>query len=154
MDKSPNSSTVQKHPFRPVWLLVALLTGLCGIMLARSFIWHDIIPWRENYTTATREAQSRDVPRLLYFTAAYCEPCEVMGRTTWADQRVADTLKNYVPVKIDFPSQGNLDAEFGVDGTPTLVVVDPRGHVLRAISGELNADEFLHWLKDGQIGFD
>ena len=40
-----------------------------------------------------------------------------------------------------------LDARFGVEGMPTMIVVDPQGHVVKAITGLMDAEEFLGWMK-------
>ena len=146
MSESAQTPPPQNHPFRPAWFLVAVLIGLCGIEAVRSFVWTDIIPWRHDFATAAVEAQQHHALRLLYFSSDYCDPCERMRHTTWADHRVAAALTGYVPVKIDFLNQRPLDHQFGVDGIPTLIIIDSNNHVLKAITGGMDADEFLNWL--------
>lgn len=146
MNEPVQTPLPQAHPFRPTWFLIAVLIGLCGIEAVRSFVWTDIIPWRHDFTAAAAEAQQHHALRLLYFSSDYCDPCEQMRHTTWADRRVATALSQYVPVKIDFLNQRPLDHQFGVDGIPSFIVVDSENHVLKATTGGMDADEFLQWL--------
>jgi thiol:disulfide interchange protein len=140
------TSRQQANPFKPVWGLVAILLGLCAIMAVRSYIWKDIIPWRQDFAAAAMEAQQKGEPRLLYFTSDFCDPCEQMKRTTWADSRVAAALAGYVPVKIDFLKETELDQKFGVEAIPTMIVVGSNGQVVKATTGGINAEEFLNWI--------
>jgi thioredoxin-related protein len=143
------SATSPRHanPFKPVWGLVAILLGLCAIMVVRSYIWKDIIPWRHDFAAAGIEARKKGELRLLYFTSDFCDPCEQMKRTTWADSRVAAALAGYVPVKIDFLKETELDQKYGVEAIPTMIVVDGNGKVVKATTGGIDAEEFLGWVK-------
>lgn len=141
------TSPQQANPFKPVWGLVAIFLGLCAIMVVRAYVWRDIIPWRLDFTAAATEATKKHEPRLLYFTSEFCDPCEQMKRTTWADRRVAAALTGYVPVKIDFLKEIELDREFGVEAIPTMIVVDSNGRIVKATTGGIDAEEFLEWVK-------
>jgi thiol:disulfide interchange protein len=147
----PAASSPPTNPFKPVWGLIAILLGLCAIMVVRSYIWKDIIPWRHDFAAARIEAQKKGEPRLLYFTSDFCDPCEQMKRTTWADRRVAAALAGYVPVKIDFLKETELDQKFGVEAIPTMIVVDSDGRVLKATTGGTDAGEFLGWISGTEV---
>jgi thiol:disulfide interchange protein len=136
-----------KSAFKPVWGLVVILAGLCVIMGVRSYWHHDIIPWRHDFSLAEKEAQQKGKMRLLDFSSEACEPCEEMNRTTWADARVLAALKNYVPVRIDFLKETELDARLGVEAIPTMIVLDSQGHVVKVMTGGMDAEEFLEWIK-------
>jgi thioredoxin-related protein len=63
---------------------------------------------------------------------------------------VAAALAGFVPVKIDFLKETELDQKYGVEAIPTMIVVDGNGKVVKATTGGIDADEFLEWLKTGQ----
>lgn len=136
------------NPFKPAWAIIAVLLAICVMLGVRAaFRPDEIIQWRTDFASAAHEAQLRNEPRLLYFTADYCGPCQEMRHSTWAAPRVKTALQHYVPVKIDFDAHRKLDQQFGVQAMPTMIVVDPQGRVLRATVGEMSAAEFLQWLQ-------
>lgn len=137
--------------FKPAWGMVLILFCLCIIMWFRSYLHCDLIPWRGDFAAAETEARDSHRPRLLDFSSEFCEPCEEMNRTTWADRRVAAALKNYVPVRIDFLKETHFDERYGVQAIPTLIVLNPDGRVLKATIGYMDADEFLKWLSLPQV---
>ena len=77
----------------------------------------------------TRAAQESNKPRLLFFTAAWCAPCQKIKPL------VTDLAKRYgaelVMIDVDrFPE--SLE-DFNVAGLPTIIVLDSKGRLrLRA----------------------
>jgi thiol:disulfide interchange protein len=72
-----------------------------------------------------------------------------MGTSTWSDKSVDAAMRDYVPVRIDFDKNAELDHRFMADetGIPLMVVLDSSGTPVKAHVGYLDAEDFLTWLK-------
>jgi len=69
---------------------------------------------------------------LLHFSSAFCSPCRAT-RTLLVD--VADRVDGVAVVEIDAESHLELVRRLDVMRTPTVLVLDPRGAVVRRASG-------------------
>lgn len=133
---------------RPFWGLLIILAVVIAISAApKLFGGKDIVPWRDDLAAAREEGRRDNKPVLAYFTAEWCGPCQSMKRTTWADADVEESLRSFVPVRIDIDQQRNLAHAYAVDAVPMFVVIDGEGRVLKATSGALRADQFIEWLE-------
>lgn len=107
---------------------------------------HEVIPWRDDFASASAEAKRTGKPILLDFSASWCGPCQEMRRTTWSDPQVAQDLDAYVPVQIDLDHNPALAQQFAVSAIPHLDLIAPDGQVIASTEGEMNPDEFRAWL--------
>jgi len=130
-----------------IWFIVLLGAALVAIAgLGRFMSGQDRIPWRDDFAAAGRESVAVHKPVFAYFTAAWCEPCQSLRHTTWADAGVAKALSAYVPVKIDIDAHPDLAAHYAPDAIPTFVVLKEDGSVVKSETGVLMPEEFLAWL--------
>jgi len=106
----------------------------------------EVIPWRNDFQSASLEARRAGKPLLLDFSASWCEPCQDMRRTTWSDPDVARALRDYVPVQIDVDAHPDLASQFGAAAIPHLTLIDPTGKILAAEEGELSSGQLESWL--------
>ncbi len=77
---------------------------------------------------------------LLHFSSAFCSPCRAT-RILLAD--VADRVDGVAVVEIDAESHLQLVRRLDVMRTPTVLVLDPRGAVVRRASGLPRRDQVL-----------
>ena len=77
---------------------------------------------------------------LIHFSSAFCSPCRAT-RTLLAD--VADRVDGVAVVEIDAESHLQLVRRLDVMRTPTVLVLDPRGAVVRRASGLPRRDQVL-----------
>ena len=75
---------------------------------------------------------------LLHFSSAFCSPCRAT-RTLLVD--VADRVDGVAVVEIDAESHLELVRRLDVMRTPTVLVLDPRGAVVRRASGLPRRDQ-------------
>ena len=135
------------NAFKPLWGLFLIIVLFVLVMsAARWSQGEEIVPWRDDYAAARAEAVANDKPLLVYFTAAWCRPCQRMKTTTWADQRVEAALRDYVPVKVDVDHQPAIANEYRVEAVPSFLILGPEG-VTRATSGYHPPQDFLRWLE-------
>jgi len=113
------------------------------------------VPWSDFVTGLDRASVDRR-PVLAYFTASWCGYCKKMDRTTWKSPVVIERMTSLVPVRVDVdetePRNGragsDVAARYGVQGTPTLALLDSDGEVLARTSGYLDERQLLRWLDD------
>ena len=77
---------------------------------------------------------------LLQFSSAFCSPCRAT-RTLLAD--VAGRLDGVAHVEIDAESHLDLVRRLGVMRTPTVLVLDAHGVIVRRASGLPHRDQVL-----------
>jgi thioredoxin-like negative regulator of GroEL len=135
--------------FKP--LLVILVVGVAlGLLLAAPRLMErkEVVAWNTDVAGARAAARSAGKPVLLYFTAEWCQPCQHMKHTVFADPEVDATLRAAYPtVKVDIDHNRDVAQEFGVDMIPTFIVVAADGHVVKQETGGMDAQQFLDWVK-------
>jgi thioredoxin-like negative regulator of GroEL len=133
--------------FKPVVGLLAAVVVVAGIgVWSKLAEKKEIIPWRSDFLAARQEAQTKQRPVLLYFSATWCGPCQNLRHTTWADPKVDQALRNVVPVKLDFDQQPELAREYHVEALPTFKLLANDGTPIKSHEGAMQSDEFLSWL--------
>jgi len=119
------------------------------------WVWHDFyvpanhIIWAKDYASAQHQAVQSGKPVILFFTGVWCVPCRIMKRTVWADEQVEVVVKSgFTPVMIDIddPNAAETVKRYQVVATPTTIITDPQGNVLKWRRGGLNKAEFLEFL--------
>ena len=130
---------------------IGLIFGgvLAVVALSKWWVPAEVVPWRDNFAAAQAEARATNKPIVLYFTASWCEPCQRMRRYVWTDRQVADSLKNYVPVRIDIDKDPTTAIRFHVEPIPVFFIVTPDGQIARTYEGAMEAQEFINWVGRG-----
>ena len=77
---------------------------------------------------------------LVHFSTAFCQPCRA-ARRVLGD--IADAVPGVEAAEVDAESRLDLVRRFGVLRTPTVLVLDSRGHVVRRASGVPRKDQVL-----------
>jgi thiol-disulfide isomerase/thioredoxin len=69
---------------------------------------------------------------LVQFSTAFCQPCRATRRILG---EVADMVAGVAHVEVDAESRLDLVRELGITATPTVLVLDADGHVVRRAAG-------------------
>lgn len=106
--------------------------------------------WQTDYKAALEEAAKSDKLVLLDFTGSdWCGWCVKLEKDTFSKPEFKSfAAKNLVTVELDFPNNKPQSAElkkqnaalgekFGVDGYPTLVLLDSKGKEIARNAGYL-----------------
>ncbi|MET9514265.1 thioredoxin family protein [Streptomyces sp. NPDC002994] len=70
---------------------------------------------------------------LVQFSSAFCQPCRATRRTL---VEVADMVEGVAHVEIDAEARLDLVRELGILATPTVLVLDADGRIVRRASGQ------------------
>ena len=101
------------------------------------------LDWLTNFETAKAKARAENKMVLIDFTGSdWCPPCKILNKEVFSQPQFADyAAKNLVLLEIDFPrlkkqsdeeksANEKLAGEFGIEGFPTIVILDPSGKVV------------------------
>ena len=96
--------------------------------------------WLADFDAAQAQARAEDRILLINFTGSdWCPPCIMLHRQVFSQPEFADyAAKHLVLLEVDFPhgkapsdaqkmANGKLADRFGIDGFPTVVLLDSSG---------------------------
>lgn len=96
---------------------------------------------------AAAAAKAANQPVLVFATADWCGPCQMLKRGALADARVTDAIKGATqPVYLDVDKSRDQATELGVRSIPVLILMRDDKTVDR-LEGVHDADGVLAWLQ-------
>ena len=107
------------------------------------------VAWRSSFDAALAESARTGKPILADFSASWCPPCTAMKHDVWPDTAVARAAnEGYIPLLVDVDSSegAELARRYGVNGIPTILILGPKGQVVRAGS-YMSRGDMLDFLK-------
>lgn len=88
------------------------------------------IEWQTDYTKALALARKTGKPLLIDFRADWCAPCREMDKSFWTRADVIETVKNFVPLQVDYDKEPKLNGFFNVRGLPYIAFADFYGSLI------------------------
>jgi len=98
------------------------------------------------YSEVSAKAQSEQKSFFVYFSASWCGPCQIMNRTAFKDENLANFIDNHViPVKVDIDQAvGKLwQDQFNVAAIPTIIFFDKYGNERDRITSGVSGTKLL-----------
>jgi thiol:disulfide interchange protein DsbD len=99
-----------------------------------------------------QDARSAHQPIMIDFSADWCIPCREMERTTFIDSTVVREAEGFVHLRANLTAENSTDEaiikEFGLEGVPTTVFIDARGHLRKRQVGYIGPAEFAKDLRE------
>lgn len=110
------------------------------------------IAWLTDYDEALEQARLSKKLVVVDFFATWCGPCEMMHRTTFADEKVQQRMADFVPLKIDVDRDRDVAARYGVNNVPTTLVIEADGRPVVGAMGYLDGRDYLGVLDSAESG--
>lgn len=108
------------------------------------------LPWIGDLEEGKRVAQAENKIMMIDTYADWCVACKELDEYTFSTAEVAERLKGFALVKLDFTSKSEaneaLRKSLGVIGMPTVIFFNPDGSEINRFSGFKKKDEFLQFL--------
>jgi|WetSurMetagenome_2_1015567.scaffolds.fasta_scaffold34399_2 thioredoxin:protein disulfide reductase len=102
----------------------------------------------EYYETSLKNGERM----VIDFYADWCIPCKELDALTFSDSRVLDKMESFTVYKVDQTKNDETNElirkRFNVIGMPTVLIVDSKGKEIKRLTGFVNADEFLSYIKN------
>jgi thioredoxin-related protein len=103
-------------------------------------------PWDTSVAEGLKRASADNRLVLVDFWRDACPWCMKMDKVTWVDERVIAALAGIVPVKAKNTENIEEIKKYGVEGFPTIALLEPDGIVVEIHTGYMAPDELLGWL--------
>lgn len=99
-----------------------------------------------SYQDAIAAAQKTNQKIFLYFGADRCVYCKKM-ETLLEDKDVANSLSEYIILKVDVDLELDLKKKYSVKAIPDYMLINKDEVVLKRHKGYKDKNSFLEWLK-------
>ena len=110
------------------------------------------LSWHTEEAAAKEDAQKQGKPILYMFTADWCHFCKTMEKETLNKPKVSQYLdKNFVLLLVDYDTNKDLVARYGVTGVPAMLITDPQVKKVEQTAGFMPIDVFLAWAEMSAI---
>jgi thioredoxin-related protein len=122
--------------------------ALLFVLFATNVVRADDIAWKTDYDASVAEAKSTNKLVLLDFTGSdWCGYCKLLDKEVFSQADFQDFVKShFVAVTVDFPhgtalpdnikqQNDKLQSQYGIQGFPTLIVVNASGKELGRMTG-------------------
>jgi thiol:disulfide interchange protein DsbD len=105
--------------------------------------------FREGTSEDVEKAIATGQPAVVYFYADWCTICKHLDEATFSDERVAQALRDFRALKVNFDRESRLVEKFKILGPPTVVFIGSDGKEIEDLrfSGFKTVKEFLEILK-------
>lgn len=107
--------------------------------------------WQKFSIQAYESSLKNNEKMIIDFYADWCIPCKELDALTFSDKRVIDEMETFTNYKVDMtkmtPENEELRKQFKVVGMPTVLIIDSKGKEVQRITGFVNAEEFMGYIK-------
>jgi thioredoxin-related protein len=103
---------------------------------------------------AFADAQARKEPVFLFWSAAWCPPCNQVKSTIFTRSDFIEKSRAFVPMYVDgdTPSGQALGKRFHVSAYPTMVLLRPDGTEITRLAGSVDPVRYMQLLQLGLSG--
>jgi uncharacterized protein YyaL (SSP411 family) len=90
-----------------------------------------MVDWLAWHVDAFARAKRERRPVLLSITAAWCQACHEMDRTTYVDPSVVELIRErFIPVRVDTDRRPDINERYNLGGWPTTAFLTPDGDLI------------------------
>lgn len=108
--------------------------------------------WQKFSLQSYESSLNNDERMIVDFYADWCIPCKELDALTFSNEKVIKEMERFTNYKVDMTkmTQENEDLRksFNVVGMPTVLIIDSQGKEINRITGFVNAEEFINFIKN------
>lgn len=147
VDKTANDAKGFRT-FKTVFSIIVLAISIYALIPSEK-----LEPEWKKFTIQSYEASLNNNERMVIdFYADWCIPCKELDALTFSDKRVIEQFEQFTVYKVDMTKNDEtneqLRKKFNVIGMPTVLVINSKGNEVKRLTGFVNADEFLNYIKN------
>lgn len=105
------------------------------------------IAWVYTYDKGMAKAKNLKMPVMIDFYTKWCGWCQKLDGDTYTDKGVLALSAKFVCIKINAEMSRALATQYGINGYPTIVFLNPEGSELYRIRGYLEPKSFAEQMK-------
>ena len=134
--------------FKTIFSVVVLAVSIYSLIPSEN-----LEPEWKKFSIENYEASLNGGERMVIdFYADWCIPCKELDALTFSDKRVLDKFEQFTVYKVDMTKTNDTNEQlrkrFNVIGMPTVLIIDSKGNETKRLTGFVNADEFLSYIKN------
>jgi thiol:disulfide interchange protein DsbD len=134
--------------FKTVFSLLVLAVSVYALIPSQ----HLEPEWKK-FSIQNYEASITNKERMVIdFYADWCIPCKELDKLTFSDKNVLNEFARFTVYKSDQTKNDDTNEElrkrFNVIGMPTVIIIDSKGNEIKRVTGFVNANEFLSFIKN------
>ena len=129
--------------------VVAAMILLCVVQVRAASV-----PWEKSYVAGMRRAMKAGQPVMLDFYSQSCSWCRLMDRDVYPDDRVMESLKDYVCIKVDVQKDQRTAIAYRIGSIPRTIVVNRNARIVADRLGYMDADAFVKLLRSAEDKLD
>jgi thiol:disulfide interchange protein DsbD len=146
VDKTANDAKGFRM-FKTIFSTVVLAVSIYALIPTEK-----LEPEWKKFSIENYEASIKNSERMVIdFYADWCIPCKELDALTFSDKNVLDEFERFTVYKVDMTKNDDTNEQlrkrFDVIGMPTVLIIDSKGKEIKRITGFVNADEFLSYIK-------
>lgn len=147
VDKTANTAKGFRM-FKTIFSIIILAVSIYALIPTEK-----LEPEWNKFSIENYEASINGGERMVIdFYADWCIPCKELDALTFSDKRILDKFEQFTVYKVDMTktndSNEQLRKRFNVIGMPTVLIIDSKGNEIKRLTGFVNADEFLSFIKN------
>ena len=147
LDKTANDAKGFRI-FKTLFSVIVLAVSIYALIPSEN-----LEPEWKKFSIDNYEASLKNNEKIVVdFYADWCIPCKELDALTFSDQRVLNEFNSFTVYKVDMTQNNETNEQlrkrFNVIGMPTVLIIDSEGNETKRITGFVNADEFLLYIKD------
>jgi thioredoxin 1 len=110
------------------------------------------ISWSSSSTLAEAKQSATEAGKPIFVdvSTAWCGYCKKMMKNVYTDEAVAQAMNaGFIPLALDGEKSdgAELVSTLGINGFPTLLILDAQGNVIKKNTGYLDAQQLIAFLK-------
>ena len=100
----------------------------------------------DTYKEAIEKSKSLNKQVLVFFSAGWCGVCQRMKNEVLSDNKVKESMKNYIFVTVNIDKNRDLVRKYDLRSIPAYLITNKNQEQVKLDKGFKDVDSFVKWL--------